>query len=358
MSTRRTPKKATRRAAGADARPAAKPGARPGGAGRARPAPAPGPRQPPGRAVAQAARATRARTPAPGEAAPTHRFIVLTGLSGAGKSQAMRALEDLGYFCVDNLPLTLLPTFAELTLRPDTEIEKAAVVIDVREGTLLERFPPVFEKLRAMPGLKPRLIFLEASEAALVRRYSETRRPHPLARHRSALEGVREERARLTPIRRIADEIVDTSEMNVHELREAFMARSLGTARTGAMSVTFLSFGFKYGLPLDADLVFDVRFLPNPHFVARLRERTGRERPIVQFLDRFEDTGIFLAKVTDLLQFLIPRYAREGKSYLTVAIGCTGGRHRSVAISEALAKALKGLTGVRLRVRHRDVANA
>ena len=305
------------------------------------------------RGAARTARPTReSGTP------PIHRFIVLTGMSGAGKSQAMRALEDLAYFCVDNLPVSLLPTFAELTMRPDTEIEKAAVVIDVREGTLLERFPRVFETLRAMPGLKPTLIFLEASEAALVRRYSETRRPHPLARHRSALEGVREERARLAPIRRLADEIVDTSAMNVHELREAFMARSLGAARTGALSVTFLSFGFKYGLPLDADLVFDVRFLPNPHFVARLRERTGRERPIVQFLDRFEDTGVFLAKATDLLRFLIPRYAREGKSYLTVAIGCTGGRHRSVAISEALAKALKGLAGVRLRVRHRDVANA
>jgi UPF0042 nucleotide-binding protein len=348
MSTRRIPKKAPKKAprpkalrraaparpsttstsaAGATVRPASRPAARP---------------------------VLRSET----AAAPTHRFIVLTGLSGAGKSQAMRALEDLAYFCVDNLPITLLPTFAELTLRPDTEIEKAAVVIDVREGALLEKFPRVFETLRAMPGLSPTLIFLEASEAALVRRYSETRRPHPLARHRSALEGVREERARLAPIRRIADEIVDTSDMNVHELREAFMARSLGTARTGALSVTFLSFGFKYGLPLDADLVFDVRFLPNPHFVARLRERTGRERQIVQFLDRFEDTGVFLAKVTDLLQFLIPRYAREGKSYLTVAIGCTGGRHRSVAMAEALAKALRGLNGVRFRVRHRDVANA
>ncbi len=222
---------------------------------------------------AKAAPRPTGRGEAPGST--THRFIVLTGLSGAGKSQAMRALEDLAYFCVDNLPITLLPTFAELTMRSDTEIEKAAVVIDVREGTLLEQFPRVFETLRAMPGLKPTLIFLEASEAALVRRYSETRRPHPLARHRSALEGVREERARLGPIRRIADEIIDTSDMNVHELREAFMARSLGTARTGALSVTFLSFGFKYGLPLDADLVFDVRFLPNPHFVARLRERTG-----------------------------------------------------------------------------------
>jgi UPF0042 nucleotide-binding protein len=289
---------------------------------------------------------------------PAHRFIVLTGLSGAGKSQAMRALEDLAYFCVDNLPITLLPIFAELTLRPDTEIDKAAVVIDVREGTLLEQFPKVFDELRAMPGLSPTLIFLEASEAALVRRYSETRRPHPLARHRSALEGVREERTRLEPIRRMADEIVDTSSMNVHELREAFMARSLGTTRKGQLTVTFLSFGFKYGLPLDADLVFDVRFLPNPHFVARLREQTGKQRGVVRFLWQFEDTKIFLDKVAELLRFLLPRYAREGKSYLTVAIGCTGGRHRSVALAEALARDLRREPGVRLRVKHRDVANA
>ena len=291
-------------------------------------------------------------------AGPTNRFIVLTGLSGSGKSQAMRALEDLGYFCVDNLPITLLPTFAELTLRPGTEIEKAAVVVDVREGALLERFPRVFDTLRAMPGLKPTLIFLEASEATLVRRYSETRRPHPLARHRSALEGLREERAQLEPIRRLADEIIDTSDLNVHELREAFMARSLGKTRQGGLSVTFLSFGFKYGLPLDADLVFDVRFLPNPHFVARLREQTGRQRAVVQFLNQYKDTKVFLDRTADYLRFLIPRYAREGKSYLTVAIGCTGGRHRSVAIAEALARSLRGMDGVRLRVRHRDVANA
>jgi UPF0042 nucleotide-binding protein len=288
---------------------------------------------------------------------PAHRFIVLTGLSGAGKSQAMRALEDLGYFCVDNLPITLLPIFAELTQRPDTEIEKAAVVIDVREGALLDQFPRVFESLRKMRDLAPTLIFLEASEAALVRRYSETRRPHPLARHRSALEGLREERAQLEPIRRMADEIIDTSDMNVHELREAFMARSLGPARRGALSVTLLSFGFKYGLPLDADLVLDVRFLPNPHFVSRLREQTGRDRAVVRFLDQFEDTRDFLARAEELLRFLIPRYAAEGKTYLTVAIGCTGGRHRSVAIAEALAKALRGIDGVRLRVKHRDVAN-
>ena len=215
---------------------------------------------------------------------PADRFIVLTGMSGSGKSQAMRALEDLGYFCVDNLPLTLLPTFAELTLRPDTELEKAAVVIDIREGALLSRFPRVFAKLRKMKGLKPRLIFLEASDAALARRFSETRRPHPLAPHRSAMEGVQgRAHAARADLRKLADEIIDTSHMNVHELREQFMAHSIGTHRDRGPVVTFLSFGFKNGLPLDADLVFDVRFLPNPHYIAKLREKTGlrqADRPI------------------------------------------------------------------------------
>jgi UPF0042 nucleotide-binding protein len=295
-----------------------------------------------------------------GATTPVHQFIVLTGVSGAGKSQAMRALEDLGYFCVDNLPLTLLPTFAELTLRANTEIEKAAVVIDVREGALLSQFPKVFRALQAMPNLEPTLIFLDATDAALVRRYSETRRPHPLAQHRSAIEGLREERARLAPIRKMADEIIDTSDLNVHELREAFMSRSVGTTtvhRHRGPLVTFLSFGYKHGLPLDADLVFDVRFLPNPHFVAKLRKHTGRERVIVNYLNQFEDTHAFLKQTIEFLKFLLPRYAREGKSYVTIAIGCTGGRHRSVMIAEALARELKGLDGVRMRVKHRDVAN-
>jgi UPF0042 nucleotide-binding protein len=294
------------------------------------------------------------------------RFIVLTGMSGSGKSQAMRALEDLGYFCVDNLPLTLLPTFAELTLRTDTELEKAAVVIDIREGALLSRFPRVFAKLRKMKGLKPRLIFLEASDAALARRFSETRRPHPLAPHRSAMEGVKEERTRLAQLRKLADEIIDTSHMNVHELREQFMAHQIGAHRDRGPVVTFLSFGFKNGLPLDADLVFDVRFLPNPHYIAKLREKTGLDKPIVQFLNQFEDTRKFLDKspatheflehTLNLLRFLIPQYVAEGKSYLTIGIGCTGGRHRSVMIGEAIRKGLVGLKGVQARVRHRDIA--
>jgi RNase adapter protein RapZ len=240
-------------------------------------------------------------------------------------------------------------------MRPDTEIGKAAVVIDVREGTLLEKFPRVFETLRSMPGLKPTLIFLEASEAALVRRYSETRRPHPLARHRSALEGVREERARLAPIRRLADEIVDTSAMNVHELREAFMARSLGTARSGALAVTFLSFGFKYGLPLDADLVFDVRFLPNPNYVESLRPLTGADGPVEAYLEAIPETEEFLERLFRLIDFLVPRYEREGKSQVTIAIGCTGGRHRSVYLGRRLRRHLSETTGAITTFDARDV---
>jgi len=309
--------------------------------------------------MARARKTSTAKADTPPAAAVPHKFIVLTGVSGAGKSQAMRALEDLGYFVVDNLPITLLPTFAELTRRANTEIEKAAVVIDVREGALLAQFPKVFRDLRQIPQLDPTLIFLDATDAALVRRYSETRRPHPLAQHRSAIEGLREERAKLAPIRAMADEIIDTSDLNVHELREAFMSRSLGTPthRHRGPLVTFLSFGYKHGLPLDADLVFDVRFLPNPHFVAKLRKHTGRERIIVNYLNQFEDTHAFLKQTVEFLKFLIPRYAREGKSYVTVAIGCTGGRHRSVMIAEALARELKGVDGVRMRVKHRDVAN-
>jgi len=283
------------------------------------------------------------------------RFIVLTGMSGAGKSQAIRALEDLGYFCVDNLPIALIPTLAELSQRAGSEISRVAIVVDVREGAFLSRFPKVLRSLRAKRGLHPALIFLEASDEALVRRFSETRRPHPLAHDRPVLDGIREERDRLEPIRQLADRIVDTSDLTVHELRDAFMAWSRGRAAAGGLLLTFLSFGFKHGVPTESDLVFDVRFLPNPHFVPELRPRTGKDRPVVQFMDEHESTGEFVAKLQDFLRFLIPHYVAEGKSYLTVAIGCTGGRHRSVMIAETLRRALADVEGVRLRVRHRDI---
>jgi len=289
--------------------------------------------------------------------AVTSRFVVLTGLAGSGKSQAIKALEDLGYFCVDNLPIELLPMLADLTLRAGTEIARAAVVVDIREGKMLQEFPKAFKRLQQKGNLNPVLIFLEAAEATLVRRFSETRRPHPLAPDRSAIEGIREEKKALQPVRRLADHIVDTSEMTVHELRHVFTSVAAGRVPGTQLVVTVLSFGFKHGIPVDSDLLFDVRFLPNPHFVPTLRPHTGRDADVVKYINKSKATHEFLTHTLNLLKFLIPQYVHEGKTYLTIGIGCTGGRHRSVAISEALKKGLSGLPGVRVRVRHRDIGN-
>ena len=281
-------------------------------------------------------------------------FIVLTGMSGSGKSQAIRALEDLGYFCVDNLPISLIPTLATLALRGG-EIDKVAIVVDVREKKLLSNFPTMFKRLRKMRRLNPVLIFLEASHDTLVRRFSETRRPHPLAHDRSVSEGIRDERKRMEPIRKLADEIIDTSDMTVHELRQSFMALSRGRGTAAKLVVTLLSFGYKHGLPVDADLAFDVRCLPNPHFVPALRRRTGRDRGVVNFMERDESTREFIERLEDYVRYVVPHYIAEGKSYLTIAIGCTGGRHRSVMIAERLRRALANVSGVTVRVRHRDI---
>lgn len=300
------------------------------------------------------ARRVRAKTASsPKAAAAGHPFIILTGLSGSGKSQAIRALEDLGYFCVDNLPTTLIPTLARLTVRAG-DIEKVAIVVDVRERNLLSSFPKVFRRLRGTRRLNPVLIFLEASNSALVRRFSETRRPHPLAPGRSASEGIREERGRLSAIRAMADEIVDTSDMTVHELRQFFMGLSHDRSRA-RLVVTLLSFGFKHGVPVDADLVFDVRCLPNPHFVTGLRRRTGRDSAVVAFMEREASSRTFIERLEDYLRFVLPYYIAEGKSYLTVAVGCTGGRHRSVMIAERLRERLTSVAGTQVRVKHRDV---
>jgi UPF0042 nucleotide-binding protein len=282
---------------------------------------------------------------------------VLTGLSGSGKSQAIRALEDLGYFCVDNLPTTLIPTLATLSLRGNRDIEKVAIVVDVREGNFLSSFPRIFRGLRKMPRLNPILIFLEASHTALVRRFSETRRPHPLAPDRSASEGIRDERARLNVIRGMADEIVDTSDMTVHELRGFFMGLLRGRSRA-TLVITLLSFGYKHGVPVDADLMFDVRCLPNPHFVPTLRPRTGRDRAVAKFMEKDAPTREFMDKLEQYVRFVVPHYIAEGKSYLTIGIGCTGGRHRSVMIAERLRRTLTDIAGARVRVRHRDIASA
>jgi UPF0042 nucleotide-binding protein len=226
--------------------------------------------------------------------------------------------------------------------------------VDVREGGFLRQFPRAYRKLQAMPGLKPTLIFLEASHSALVRRFSETRRPHPLAPDRSVTEGITEERGKLNAIRAMADRILDTSNLTVHELRDIFMQMSRGTAARADMVVNLVSFGYKTGVPVDADLVFDVRCLPNPHFVDGLRELTGRDPRVVRFMRKHAATTDFIERLTAFLEFALPHYVHEGKSYLTVAVGCTGGRHRSVMIAEALKKSLSRVKGVRLRVKHRD----
>jgi RNase adapter protein RapZ len=284
----------------------------------------------------------------------TRRFVIVTGLSGSGKTHAVRALEDLGYFCIDNLPTSLLPMMAELATREGADLDKVAIVVDVREGGFLSQFPRVLRKLRTMPKVNPTLIFLEASHSALVRRFSETRRPHPLAKDRSASEGIEEERKKLNAIRAMADLILDTSNLNAHELRDIFMRMSRDGRERAEMVVNVVSFGYKHGVPVDADLVFDVRCLPNPHFVDTLRDLTGRDRAVVRYMRRHTETHEFLDKLTSFLKFVLPQYVQEGKSYLTVAIGCTGGRHRSVMVADALKKSLAPVKGIRLRVKHRD----
>jgi UPF0042 nucleotide-binding protein len=280
---------------------------------------------------------------------------VLTGLSGAGKSQAIRALEDLGYFCVDNLPVALLPFMADFARQHGTEHDRIAVVMDVREPRFTADFPAVYRSLRKTNDPVPTLIFLEASDAELVRRFSETRRPHPLAPDRPVTEGLAEERATLRPIKAMADKVVDTSAMNVHELRKVFLLLVSGRRQASTLVLTFLSFGFQYGVPAEADLVFDVRFLKNPHWVPALRPHTGRDRAVASYMRRQPLTARFQRRLEGFLRFVLPHYVDEGKAYLTVAIGCTGGRHRSVFVAEALKRALADVKGVTTRVRHRDI---
>jgi UPF0042 nucleotide-binding protein len=243
---------------------------------------------------------------------------------------------------------------ADLARRDEAGLDKVAIVVDIREGGFLRQFPRVYRQLQEMPGVEPRLIFLEASHSALVRRFSETRRPHPLAPDRSVTEGITEEREKMNAIRTMADLILDTSNMTVHELREQFMRLSRDESSRAEMVVNLVSFGYKHGVPVDADLVFDVRCLPNPHFVDNLRPLTGRDRAVVRYMRRHQATQEFIDKLAAFLKFALPHYVQEGKSYLTVAVGCTGGQHRSVMISESLKKALADVKGVRLRVKHRD----
>ena len=285
---------------------------------------------------------------------PDARFIVLTGLSGSGKSQAIRALEDLGYYCVDNLPVTLLPVMAELSSR-QAENQGVAVVMDIREPRFVSDFPRVYRDLKANTPLVPRLIFLEASHAELVRRFSETRRPHPLAPDRPVTEGLSDERASLRAIRKLSDKVIDTSKLSVHELRQALLELVSGRKQASKLVLTFMSFGFMSGPPAEADIMFDVRFLKNPHWVPALRPQTGRDPAVVAYIRRQPTSRAAIKRFTSLLRWMVPLYVQEGKSYLTVAVGCTGGRHRSVYVAEALRRELTGIDGVQMRVRHRDV---
>ena len=283
-------------------------------------------------------------------------FVIITGLSGSGKGTFLRALEDRGFFCVDNLPVGLLGKFHELILKSQDERAKAAMVIDVREGETLAEFPAVYQDLKKNSSLQMSLWFLEASDAVLVRRFSETRRPHPLDPNRPVLEAIALERDKLAPIRDMADHVLDTSQFTIHQLRQ-HAVRLFEEREAQHLLVSLVSFGFKYGVPIDSDLVFDVRFLPNPNYVPRLKSKTGRDRAVQRFIDKYPQTQEFVSRVMDLLLYLLPHYIREGKSYLTISIGCTGGRHRSVALAERINKALSS-EGYKTKLVHRDIGRA
>jgi len=281
------------------------------------------------------------------------RFVVITGLSGAGKSYAIKCFEDLGYFCVDNLPTTLIPTFAELCAQSSRDIRKIALGVDVREGEYLEHLIDALQALRAR-GHSPEVLFLEAADETLVRRYHETRRRHPLAGDGTVLDGIRAERRALAHLRVEADRIIDTTGLTVHQLRDRLVELYGARETRGALTISLVSFGFKHGIPYDADLVFDVRFLPNPHFVDELRQLDGRDASVAKFVLSHDESRDLLARLEELLRFLLPLYQREGKAYLTVAIGCTGGRHRSVTLVESLRTFVESL-GFAPIVRHRDL---
>jgi len=284
------------------------------------------------------------------EAKPCKDLVIVTGISGSGKASALKAFEDLGYHCVDNLPLELLPDFATL-VEKSSDTERAAIVVDVREGQTLDRLPEILKGVKKL--LCTRVVFLDAQDAVLVRRYSETRRPHPLGRQETVSRSIVEERQLLDPIRNVADTLIDTSNYNVHELRAQIQDRFGQEEETKRLLVSCLSFGFKNGVPLDADMVFDVRFLPNPHFVPEFRKLTGLDPDVAAYVRGFPQTREFLTRVTDLLLYLLPHYVEEGKSYLTVAFGCTGGQHRSVLMVEEITAELKR-AGYQVKALHRD----
>ncbi|PRR80605.1 glmZ(sRNA)-inactivating NTPase [Clostridium liquoris] len=282
------------------------------------------------------------------------RFVIVTGLSGAGKTQAIRSFEDLGYFCVDNLPPTLMPKFAEACYKTDGRIDKIALVIDIRGG---EFFDDLFESLKyiKLEGYKYEILFLDASDEVLVKRFKESRRKHPLAPDGRILNGILLERSRLREVKDRSDNIIDTSKFSTMKLREE-ITRIYGEAGQieNELIITVVSFGFKYGIPLDSDLVFDVRFLPNPYYISELKNHSGNDKDVIDYVMGYDVTNNFIDKLEDMLEFLIPNYLQEGKRQLIVSIGCTGGRHRSVAIANAIYNRLKN-KGHKVNIDHRDI---
>jgi UPF0042 nucleotide-binding protein len=278
-------------------------------------------------------------------------LVVITGLSGSGKGSVLKALEDLGFYSVDNLPVELIPKFAELTWN-NPSIQAAALVVDIREGAGLKMFPKAFAGIRK--SVTARLIFLEADDDAIVRRFSETRRPHPLGTDKSITSSIESERAQLAPIRAMADLIINTSRFTVHQLRDFIGERFRGQRDQSAIQIYVTSFGFKNGVPPDSDLVFDVRFLPNPNYIPRFKHLTGKNPGVARYIRSFPQTAEFMNRISDLLIYLLPHYIREGKSYLTISFGCTGGQHRSVMIADEVRQTLLD-AGFKAKVNHRDI---
>ena len=278
-------------------------------------------------------------------------LVILTGLSGSGKSTVLKAFEDMGFYCVDNMPVELIPIFAELHAAGEGDFSRAALLVDAREGAQLQKLPGLLMHLRKDHPIS--LVFIEAHDDALLRRYSETRRPHPLGKDYSVRESLLHERELMAPIRKLADVVIDSTQFNVHELRN-FITRRFKSPDRHPMLISVVSFGYKYGVPVDADLIFDVRFLPNPHFVPALRKFTGRDTKVRRFIRSFAQTGEFLRRMESLLAYLMPHYIEEGKSYLTIAFGCTGGKHRSVMLAEEIKKALEKRKYA-TKVTHRDI---
>ncbi len=280
-------------------------------------------------------------------------FVIVTGMSGAGKSQAIKTLEDLGFFCIDNLPASLIPTVADLCTHSERRIDRVAFVIDIREGEFLHPLGEVLRMLKAA-GHHVRVLFLDAEDHVLIRRFSESRRPHPLAAHGSVLHGISSERDRMAELKAAADIVLDTSGLTIHDLRKVLMTTFRDGPRSSKTVIAFISFGYRYGLPPEADLVFDLRCLPNPHFQEELRPLSGLDPRVLQFLLGQPAVQAYLERFWEFLRSTLPYYLQEGKAYLTIAFGCTGGRHRSVAVAEHLAQRLRG-EGREITVRHRDI---